>query len=347
MIPAVRKPILTALLAAQLAAPIVTLPQSAQALSQEELLTILGGVAGAFGGAQIGRNNDERIAFGLAGLIMGAALGNVVGRSLDEADRQALARAQSEALESEEDIRREWMGPRTRNRGAFWTGRRGYMRQYQSVVCREWFSEIHLANGQTETNRGYACRTSDGRWTEVREQQILFTDRWGRPVAEEYRREERSGRTEPRSELPIQPINPGYRPGPGGDVGPRPEPGFDPGFGQLPRQTIRMPRWIAPYDFTEPRLQRFENAWFDRDRVDMTLRLDQALRQTGFFLNLTDLSRFLSTIQSDRTRFEALRRLIHVSDPRYGNRRAVLRAFPREYFSAVSDIIETRLAETH
>ena len=76
--------------------------------TKQRVGTILGGVAGAVTGSQFGKGSG-RVAAGAAGALLGAFLGNQIGLSLDRADRLAMQKTTTTALETSK-VERQWRG---------------------------------------------------------------------------------------------------------------------------------------------------------------------------------------------------------------------------------------------
>ena len=126
--------------------------------------TLIGAAAGGLLGAQIGRGSG-RLAATAAGALLGALVGSEVGRSLDRADRLAMARTTHTALEtgrSDEPV--VWSNPDSGHSGtitpqpAYQTPQGRYCREYQQTVT---------IGGRTERAYGTACRQPDGTWMTV------------------------------------------------------------------------------------------------------------------------------------------------------------------------------------
>ncbi|MBH66758.1 MAG: hypothetical protein CMM58_00230 [Rhodospirillaceae bacterium] len=127
--------------------------------------TILGGVAGAVAGSQMGKGSG-RVAAGAAGALLGAFLGNQIGLSLDRADRLAMQKTTTVALETSKSGRAvSWRNPDTGNRGTV-TPRPAF-KNNRGLYCRE-FQQTVTIGGKVAEAYGTACRQVDGSWKIVR-----------------------------------------------------------------------------------------------------------------------------------------------------------------------------------
>jgi len=97
----------------------------------------------------------------MAGVALGAFLGNEVGASMDRQDALLAERAASKALEFNK-IQQPvvWNNPDTGNSGSF-TPTKTF--NYGGQPCREFTQEIKIG-GKVETAFGKACRNADGSW---------------------------------------------------------------------------------------------------------------------------------------------------------------------------------------
>lgn len=121
---------------------------------------LLGGVGGAVAGAQFGSGRGQLAAVA-AGTLIGALIGSEVGKSLDRADRQALASTTQNTLETVptgEAV--AWRNPDSGNYGTVTP-----VRTYQTAqgYCREFQQSVTIGN-RTEQAYGTACRQPDGSW---------------------------------------------------------------------------------------------------------------------------------------------------------------------------------------
>ena len=124
--------------------------------------TIIGGALGGLLGAEIGGHGDSKVIGAALGTFLGAAIGNEIGKSLDRADRLALAQAQYEALErTPSGQRSEWVNPDTGHHG--WVEPKPAYKNEEGQYCREFTQTIYVG-GKEVTGYGTACRQPDGSW---------------------------------------------------------------------------------------------------------------------------------------------------------------------------------------
>lgn len=128
---------------------------------KESVGTLLGAGIGALAGAQVG-GGSGRVAAAAVGTLLGAYLGNQTGKSLDRADRQYAALAQSEALERAPSGQPTvWRNPDSGNYGDI-TPTQTY-RTSEGQYCREYRHTVNVG-GREEQAYGTACRQPDGSW---------------------------------------------------------------------------------------------------------------------------------------------------------------------------------------
>lgn len=97
----------------------------------------------------------------IAGVALGAFLGNEVGASMDRQDALLAERAAMQALESNKTKQASaWKNPDTGNFGSVYPTNT-FSKNGQP--CREFTQEITIA-GKVEKAFGKACRNSDGSW---------------------------------------------------------------------------------------------------------------------------------------------------------------------------------------
>ena len=97
----------------------------------------------------------------MAGVALGAFLGNEVGASMDKQDALLAERAAMQALEfNKSDQATVWTNPDTGNSGTVYPTST-YARAGQP--CREFTQEIKIGD-KIETAFGKACRNADGSW---------------------------------------------------------------------------------------------------------------------------------------------------------------------------------------
>ncbi|HXV22742.1 MAG TPA: RT0821/Lpp0805 family surface protein [Alphaproteobacteria bacterium] len=125
--------------------------------------TVIGGVGGAVLGSQVG-DGSTRLVATAAGTLIGAWIGNEVGKSLDRADQQHAERSANAALERNPDGQATtWTNPNTGHAGATTP-----VRTYETAQgpCREYQTSV-VIDGRTQTAYGTACREPDGTWRVV------------------------------------------------------------------------------------------------------------------------------------------------------------------------------------
>lgn len=117
---------------------------------------IIGGVAGAAAGSQIGEGSGQTVAT-VAGALVGAVLGERVGARMEEDDRDYTAQVLEENRTGETSA---WENPDT---GAeYWvTPTETFERSGRP--CREFEFRVETEDG-SETEERTACRDEDGTW---------------------------------------------------------------------------------------------------------------------------------------------------------------------------------------
>ncbi|MBL28088.1 MAG: hypothetical protein CMM50_11140 [Rhodospirillaceae bacterium] len=129
--------------------------------SKETVGTVAGAAGGGLLGSQIGSGSGQLIATA-AGVFLGGLLGQQVGESLDKADKLEAQQAYSRALESSPTGNSTtWNNPDSGHSGTY-TPTRTYQTD-SGRYCRE-FKQTVTIDGDTYTDRGTACRRSDGTW---------------------------------------------------------------------------------------------------------------------------------------------------------------------------------------
>lgn len=140
----------------------VLVAANAAAENHKSLFGTLGGAAlGGFLGSKIGSGKGQLAATG-AGVLLGGFLGREIGKSLDSADRAAMAQSQYQALEytpSNQAV--AWRNPDSGHTGTV-VPKPAYQTQ-SGQYCRE-FTQTVTVGGRTEQAYGTACRQPDGSW---------------------------------------------------------------------------------------------------------------------------------------------------------------------------------------
>ena len=123
--------------------------------------TVTGMVIGGKIANDFAKGSKNENIWTLAGVTLGAFMGNEVGAALDQQDLLMAQKTQYQALEyNKANVRSTWSNPDTGNSGQIYPTRtlvRG------DQPCREFTQEITIA-GKTETAFGLACRMADGSW---------------------------------------------------------------------------------------------------------------------------------------------------------------------------------------
>jgi surface antigen len=123
--------------------------------------TLIGAGIGALLGSQIGSGKGQFAAVAI-GTLAGAMVGGEVGKSLDKADRAAMERSTSNALESGPSGQSvAWNNPDSGNYGEV-VPQPAY-RAPTGEYCREYQQTVTVA-GRSEEAYGKACRQPDGSW---------------------------------------------------------------------------------------------------------------------------------------------------------------------------------------
>lgn len=133
----------------------------ANGIAKEEAGALIGAGLGGLAGSFIGDGGGQLVAVA-AGTLIGAFLGSEVGKSLDRADRLAMAHAEQQALEyGTSGSTTTWTNPDSGNSGeiipepAYQDGSGRY--------CREYWHSVTVA-GEKRVAYGTACRQPDGTW---------------------------------------------------------------------------------------------------------------------------------------------------------------------------------------
>ena len=144
------------------AGTIVSLGACVQGKGDKEVAgTLLGAAAGGVIGSQIGDGTGQLVAVG-AGVLLGGLLGSEIGRSLDKADQAYAAQSYQQTMETAPvGQTNSWVNPDSGNQGSYTP-----VKTYQAnngQYCRE-FQQTITVGGQTESAYGTACRQPDGVW---------------------------------------------------------------------------------------------------------------------------------------------------------------------------------------
>jgi surface antigen len=125
---------------------------------------VLGGVGGAVAGAQFGKGKGN-LAMTAIGTLLGAFVGSEVGKSLDRADQQYAAQAETRAHSAPIGQAITWNNPDSGHAGSYTPTRDGT--DANGNYCREYQSSVNIG-GQVERAYGTACRQPDGSWKVVK-----------------------------------------------------------------------------------------------------------------------------------------------------------------------------------
>ena len=130
-------------------------------IPKENIGAVVGAGLGGLAGSVIGDGGGQLVAIGV-GTLLGAMMGAEVGKSLDRADRLALAQAQHNALEyGVSGSRTTWANPDSGNSGEV-VPYPAY-RQDNGTICRE-FLQVIMVGDEVESAYGIACREPAGTW---------------------------------------------------------------------------------------------------------------------------------------------------------------------------------------
>ncbi len=117
---------------------------------------VLGGVAGAAAGSQVGGGSGQTVAI-VAGALLGSVVGERIGARMEEDDLQQTALALEENRTGEAST---WVNPDTGNEFRV-TPSETYDRSGRP--CREFEFQVETEQGADAEERT-ACRNSDGTW---------------------------------------------------------------------------------------------------------------------------------------------------------------------------------------
>ena len=129
-------------------------------LSNQNIGTVTGAVAGGVVGNQFG-GGSGRIAATALGALAGGVIGRSIGQSLDNSSRQAALGAEYNALENGRPGQPvAWQG----TNGTYGNVVPQQTYQVGSQNCRRYVHTIYI-DGQPQQASGTACRNADGTWT--------------------------------------------------------------------------------------------------------------------------------------------------------------------------------------
>ncbi|RDK11214.1 RT0821/Lpp0805 family surface protein [Cupriavidus lacunae] len=117
------------------------------------------GTGAALGGILSHGNAGAIVAGGLAG----ALLGGIIGKEMDERDREAREAALRHALQTTPNNQpKTWHNAKTGNSGTI-KPLSGYSKSPNAQTCRK-FSETYVKEGKTYEQTSQACRNANGEW---------------------------------------------------------------------------------------------------------------------------------------------------------------------------------------
>ena len=123
--------------------------------------TITGMVLGGKIARDLTKDSSNKSMWTLAGVTLGAFLGNEIGASMDKTDILMAQNARNYALENNKtNFQEAWNNPDSGNSGVIYPTKT-YSRGDQP--CREFTQEINIG-GKIQTGYGKACRMADGSW---------------------------------------------------------------------------------------------------------------------------------------------------------------------------------------
>ena len=128
---------------------------------KEKVGTVVGAGLGGLAGSFIGDGRGQLVAIAV-GTLLGTMAGSEIGKSLDKADRLAMAQAQHESLENgPSGSSTAWRNPDSGNSGEF-VPKPAYQDD-SGMYCREYWQTVTVA-GEKQRGYGVACRQPDGTW---------------------------------------------------------------------------------------------------------------------------------------------------------------------------------------
>ncbi len=146
---------------APLAAAALILAACSDAGQKQTAGTVIGGVAGAVLGSQVGSGSGRLIATAI-GTLAGAMIGSEIGKSLDRADQLAMAQAEQKAHTATVGEKIVWNNPDSGNSGSVTPIRDGRNAQ-SNAYCREYQTTV-VIDGREQSAYGTACQQPDGSW---------------------------------------------------------------------------------------------------------------------------------------------------------------------------------------
>ena len=130
-------------------------------VAKEEIGAVVGAGLGGLAGSFIGDGGGRLVAVAV-GTMVGAVMGAEVGKSLDRADRLAMAQATYNSLEyGESGSPTTWTNPNSGNSGEIVP--EAAVLRADGRYCREFWKAVTIA-GEKQQAYGTACREVDGSW---------------------------------------------------------------------------------------------------------------------------------------------------------------------------------------
>jgi surface antigen len=118
---------------------------------------VLGGVAGGAAGTLFGKGKGKQVAI-VAGTLLGAGLGGIIGASMDRTDTLSMQSALSTNNPTGQPV--SWNNPNTN--AQYQLTPTSTFENTQGQTCRE-YTTVGIINGQREEIQGTACQ-KDGQW---------------------------------------------------------------------------------------------------------------------------------------------------------------------------------------
>jgi surface antigen len=135
---------------------------SMQETYKENPKAMLGGLIGAGAGAGIAAAAGGGPGVIVASALGGALIGGLVGKQLDQRDKQLAADAAARAFEQNHTGQASvWNNPKSGHSGSITPTKTYQLANGQ--YCREYQQKINIG-GKVETAYGTACRQADGTW---------------------------------------------------------------------------------------------------------------------------------------------------------------------------------------
>ena len=128
---------------------------------KQALGTVTGMVLGGKIADDLTKDSSKNNLWTLAGVTLGAFLGNEIGASMDKTDILMAQNARNYALENNKvNSQAAWKNPDSGNSGVIYPTR---TYSIGDQPCREFTQEINIG-GTVQTGYGKACRMADGSW---------------------------------------------------------------------------------------------------------------------------------------------------------------------------------------